>query len=154
MDKTLYFEDLQKGQQYATARHTVTGDEIRHFADLSGDHNLIHEDREAAVEAGFADTIAHGMLVLSLATGLRSETGFFARSVIAFLGIEGWKFGAPVVTGDQILCRWTIVEVRPSRSRTDRGVVRQQVEIVNQKGVVVQQGVFVTMMRKRPADTT
>ena len=93
----------------------VRQDDIDTFADLSGDHQWIHTDRERAErESPFGTTIAHGNLTLSMIDGFRldliSSTGFA-------LGVNyGWnkvRFPAPVPAGSR-------VRARPRSSRSTR----------------------------------
>ena len=70
---TTYLEDLAEGQKIESERRVVSAADIDAFCELSGDHNPLHTDDEHARAAGFAGRIAHGLLVLSIATGLRSE---------------------------------------------------------------------------------
>ena len=67
-------------------------------------------------------------------------------SCIAFLGVEDWQFKAPVFFNDTIHCRVTVAEIKPSKSKPDRGVLKLAFEIVNQDGKVCQTGVQVLMM--------
>ena len=70
---TTYLQDLAQGQKIESERRVVSAADIDAFCELSGDHNPLHTDDEHARAAGFAGRIAHGLLVLSIATGLRSE---------------------------------------------------------------------------------
>jgi 3-hydroxybutyryl-CoA dehydratase len=58
------YDDIQEGQVCEIERE-LTGADIDAFAKASGDHNPLHMDREFAREQGFADRIAHGMLLAS-----------------------------------------------------------------------------------------
>jgi acyl dehydratase len=86
-----------------------------------------------------------------VATGLLDRLGTFSGSAIAMLGIDGWKFTAPVFIGDTIHLELTIVSVRPSRSKPDRGVVERQFDLVNQRGEVVQSGRIDVLVRRDPS---
>ena len=84
------------------------------FSGLSGDYNPIHTDAEFAGKSHFKQRIAHGMLGLSILTGLGSRSGILDGSAIAFLGIEEWKFAGPILFGDTVHVRMTVIDVRPS----------------------------------------
>jgi acyl dehydratase len=73
----LYFEDFQVGQRFTTPARTVTEADIVHFAGVSGDYNPIHTDAEFTRSTPFGARIAHGLLVLSMLTGLRQRSGHF-----------------------------------------------------------------------------
>jgi acyl dehydratase len=144
----LYFEDFQVGQRFTTPARTVTEADIANFAGVSGDYNPIHTDAEFAKTTPFGERIAHGLLVLSMLTGLRQRSGHFEGTLIAWLEIRNYRFLKPVLIGDTVHGETEILEKRET-SRPDRGVLVQRVRVVNQRGEVVQEGEFVTMVKRR-----
>ncbi|MFC4624024.1 MaoC/PaaZ C-terminal domain-containing protein [Daeguia caeni] len=131
------FDDIQVGDEIISARITVTESHIVGFAGITGDFNPLHMDDEFARENGFGCRIAHGMLGHSLSTGLRSKIDDWA--ILAFLETRR-RFVGPILMGDTIHYRATVLETRPSQSKPDRGVVRVSMELVKQTGEVVQSG--------------
>lgn len=144
----LFFDDLSKGIAWETPRRTVSEADVVNFAGLSGDFNPIHTDAVHAADTPFGQRIAHGALVFSMVTGLRQRGGQFDGTLIAFLEVRSWKFKRPVFIGDTIHARSTVAEMRET-SRPERGIVVQKVEVFNQRGDTVQEGEFVTMLRRR-----
>jgi acyl dehydratase len=144
----MVLEDFAAGQETRTPARTVTEADVTAFAGLSGDYNPIHTDAEFAAATPFRQRIAHGVLGLAIVTGLGSRTGMLDGTAIAFLGIEDWKFSKPILLGDTVHVRMTVTEVRPS-SKPGSGVLKRKMELVNQRGEVVQSGVFVTLVRAR-----
>ena len=144
----LYFEDFQVGQRFTTPARTVTEADIVNFAGVSGDFNPIHTDAEFAKGTPFGERIAHGLLVLAMLTGLRQRTGHFEGTLIAWLEIRSYRFLKPVLIGDTVHGETEILEKRET-SRPDRGILVQRVRVLNQKGEVVQEGEFVTLVRRR-----
>jgi acyl dehydratase len=69
--------------------------------------------------------------------------------VIAFLGIREWNFRAPIRLGDTVRVREEVVDVRPSGSAPDRGVVTTRVELCNQDALVCQEGVWAMLFGRR-----
>jgi acyl dehydratase len=142
-----YLEDIQDGQAWETARRTVTEADIVNFCGISGDFNALHTDeRFIREETPFRERIAHGLLVLSMASGLKSDADDW--HVIAYLE-EQRRFVAPVYAGDTISARWRVESVRRSRSRPGTGIVTLQVEVVNQDDTVVQTGTDVLLVGAR-----
>lgn len=137
------------GATWTTAGRTVTEADVVAFAGISGDFNPIHTDHAFAATTDFGGPIAHGLLVLSMVTGLRMQSGLLTGTVIAFLGIDTWRFTAPVRFGDTIRAEIEVIEARASQ-KPDRGLVRQRIRVLNQRDELVQEGVFVTMMKRRP----
>ena len=146
----LYFEQFNVGDQFVTPSRTITETDVVNFAGLSGDYNPIHPDRVFCQDTPFGQPIAHGLLVLSVATGLVSRLGIFDGTAIALLGFEGWRFLKPVLFGDTVHVLVTILEKRQT-SHPERGVLKRRLELINQKGEVVQEGVINLMVRCRPA---
>lgn len=144
----LYFEDFQVGQRFTTPARTVTGADLVNFAGVSGDYNPIHTDAEFAKTTPFGQRIAHGLLVLSMLTGLRQRTGQFEGTLIAWLEIRSYRFLKPVFIGDTVHGETEILEKRET-SKPDRGLLVQRVRVLNQRGEVVQEGEFVTLVRRR-----
>ncbi len=144
----MYFEDFEVGATFSTAARTITESDVMTFAGLSGDFNPLHVDREFSKSSPFGEPIAHGLLVLAVASGLGIQTGIFSGTNLAFLGLEDWRFVGAVKFGDTIRMESTVLETRRT-SKRDRGVVRIGQEIKKQDGEVVQTGVFVSLMAAR-----
>jgi acyl dehydratase len=145
-----YLEDLQAGQSFVTAARTITEADVIAFAGLSGDFNPIHTDAESAKAGPYGQRVVFGLLGLAIATGLLDRIGVFSGSAIAMLGIADWTFTAPVFIGDTLHLELTILGVRPSRSKPDRGIVQRHFELRNQHGDVVQAGRIDVLVRRRP----
>ena len=146
----LFYEDLHVGQVFESVGRTVTDHDVMTFAGISGDFNQLHTDDEFAKKSTFGTRIAHGVLVLGIATGLTQRMGVFDGSAIALLGLE-WDFKGPVKINDTIHLRMTIDSMRESK-KGDRGIVVRDYEILNQRDEVVQTGKISVMIRKRPKD--
>ena len=137
------------GRRWVTQRRTITEADVVAFAGLSGDFNPLHVDETFAAAGPFGRRVVHGLLVLSIATGLRQQSGVFYGVVRAFAEMKSWTFKRPVFIGDTIAAVTTVVEARPT-SKPSQGVVEQRVDVVNQEGEIVQTGVFVTIIASRP----
>jgi len=145
----LFFEDLEVGQQFNSVGRTITNHDVLTFAGVSGDFNQLHTDDEFANKSPYKGRIAHGVLVMAIATGLTQRLGIFDGSALALLGLE-WKFKGPVMLNDTISFRMTIESLRET-SKGDNGIVVRRYEMLNQHGDVVQNGSITVMMRKRNA---
>ena len=145
----LYFEDFEVGREYVTRGRTVTESDTVAFAGLSGDFNPLHTDREYARETIFGERIAHGLLGLSIASGLMTQTVALDQTVMAFLGLT-WNFKGAIKFGDTITVRMRVAEKRET-SKPDRGILRWEVAVINQRGETVQQGEQTLMLKRRTA---
>jgi acyl dehydratase len=143
-----YFEELEEGTSFQSGAREVTDDDIRAFIRLTGDDNRVHHDDIFAREAGFKGHIAHGALIVSLATGLAWETGVLKDTTIAFRTIDDWKFTAPVYPGDRITLHGRVGERRPL-PRLGAGLVKFDLEVKNQDDQVVSSGSLSMLMRMR-----
>lgn len=142
-----YFEDFKPGELIPTPGKTVTEADVMAFAGISGDFNVLHMDREYAKSTQFGEPIAHGLLGLSIVSGMMHQTGVINGTIIAFLGLE-WRFTGPVKFGDTIRCEMRVLETKPSK-KSDRGVVRLDFRVINQRDEPVQEGVFNLLMKRR-----
>jgi acyl dehydratase len=118
------------------------------FAGISGDFNQLHTNDEFAKATPFGTRIAHGVLVLGIATGLTQRMGIFDGSAMALLGLE-WQFKGPVKINDTVRLKMTIAGLRESKTG-DRGIVVREYEVFNQRNETIQTGKITVMVRKRP----
>jgi acyl dehydratase len=127
--KPLSLAEVRAGAELEPLRKDpVTRDQLRAYADASGDHNPIHLDDHAAREQGLDGVIAHGMLSM----------GFLGQYAARLAGEEGFveelfvRFGRMVAPGDVLTCRGTVDEVTPAAD--GRGRVRVSLWAENELG--------------------
>lgn len=144
----LLFEELEVGQVFTSPSRTVTEADVVNFSGVSGDWNPLHSDAVFAATTAYGERIAHGVLILAMATGLRQRSGVFDGTLLAFLELRSWRFRRPVRIGDTITVTTTVSELRET-SKPDRGVVVQRVEVRDQHDEVVQDGDFVLLVRRK-----
>jgi acyl dehydratase len=144
----LYFEDFKVGMELVTPARTITAADITNFCCLTGDFNEVHANIEYAKTTPFGDVIAHGPMVYGIAGGLQYASGINDGTLLALLQIDKWQLKAPVMAGDTIHMRQTVVEKKPT-SKPDRGVVKLKREIVNQRGETVQEMETTILYRTR-----
>lgn len=144
----LYFEEFEVGQTITSAGRTVTEADVVAFAALSGDWNQMHTDAHFAAGHPFGQRVAHGLLLMSIASGLVMRLGFLEGTALAFREIGEWKFSRPVFLGDTIRVRATVAETRPM-PRLGGGLVNVKVEILNQDDEVVQRGTWGVLVKSR-----
>jgi acyl dehydratase len=142
----LYWDEFKLGDVFESAARTITEADIVAFASLSGDWNPLHTDAEFAKTTPFGQRIAHGLLGLSVASGLGQAQGIMEGTLLAFLGME-WSFKGPIFIGDTIRQRGTVIEKIESK-QAERGVMKWKVEILNQKNEVVQDGIRTVLLRR------
>ena len=73
-----------------------------------------------------------------------------AAASLASPGIDELRWARPVRPGDALSVRVTVLEVRPSRSKPDRGLLRSRIEVLDRDGAIVMTLVALNMLRRRP----
>ncbi|MGI9381469.1 MAG: MaoC/PaaZ C-terminal domain-containing protein [Methyloligellaceae bacterium] len=147
----LYWEEWEVDAEFVTPGRTITEADVVNFAGISGDYNPLHIDEEFCKNTQFGTRIAHGPLVYAIAAGLLFQLHLYDDTLIAFLGFDSLKFTKPVKLGDTIHARITVLEKRET-SKPDRGVMKRRLEVVNQDGDVVQEGIQAFLLKKKSAD--
>ncbi len=115
---TVRFEDLAVGDEAFSVSRVVTRDDVKRYADASGDQNPLHQDEDFARAVGFPGIIAHGMFTM----------GHLARSLTDWLGDPSRlkrlsvQFRAPVFMGETIVAEGRVKALDPSDP--DRGAGR------------------------------
>lgn len=143
-----YFEEYEVGDTVETAARTVTESDVMRFAALSGDYNQLHTDAEYASQTRFGERIAHGLLGLSIVSGLANRLGFGEGTVEAFTALD-WKFRGPIRFGDTIRAR---LEVRRKKemARLGGGFIVFDIVVLNQNDETVQKGSWTLLMKSAP----
>lgn len=145
----MYFEEFQPGQRVVSVGRTITESDVVTFAGLSGDYNQIHVDAEYSARGPFGQRVAHGLLVLSVASGLAVQTGILEGTVIAFREVNEWKFSRPVFLGDTIHVELEVKETK-AMPRLGGGAVTIEVAVKNQRAETAMKGVWIVLMAARP----
>ncbi|MEM2947402.1 MAG: MaoC/PaaZ C-terminal domain-containing protein, partial [Candidatus Bathyarchaeia archaeon] len=98
----------------------------------------LHTNAEYMKNSPFGQRIAHGMLTLSVASGLALRaTRMPPLEVLAFLGMDNVRFTAPVFIGDTIRVETEVIEARPSKSKPGAGILKFRNVVKNQRDEVV-----------------
>ena len=143
-----YFEEFNVGDKMTSQGRTITESDIVTFTGLSGDFNPIHIDAEFAKTAMFGERVAHGLLILSIASGLAWQLGFMAGTADAFLSLD-CKFAGPTKIGDTIKVSAEVAQKREMPG-SGGGMVIFNVEVKNQRDEVVQKGKWSVLVRGKP----
>jgi len=145
----MYFEEFEPGQHITSPGRTITESDIVAFAGLTGDYNQIHTDEEYSKKSGFGKRVAHGLLGLSIASGLAVRTGILEETVMAFREIDDWKFVKPIFIGDTIHVEMQVIETKALR-RLGGGSVVIELKVINQNDETVMKGIWNTLVVSKP----
>lgn len=145
----MYFEEFEAGQVIESAGRTITEADIVTFAGLSGDFNQIHTDAQYSKSSPFGQRVAHGLLGLSVASGLAVQTGVMEGTIMAFREISNWKFIKPVYIGDTIRVVLEVLETKAMR-RIGGGAIEISLDVRNQDDDTVMKGTWTALIASRP----
>ncbi|HEV8531144.1 MAG TPA: MaoC family dehydratase [Methylomirabilota bacterium] len=144
-----YWEDIKAGEVIELGSCTVTKEAMLAFA-REFDPQPFHTDEETAKRTIWGGLIASGWHTGSMLMRLFYD-GFLKDTVsLGSPGIDELKWNKPVRPGDRLSARMTILETTPSRSKPDRGIIRSQMEVLNQHGEVVMSTRGVNFFARRP----
>lgn len=145
----LYLEDFTVGQVIEFGRRTVTKDEMLEFS-RQFDPQPFHIDEAAAKDTIYGGLIASGWHTASIMMRLLVDGLLSKAASMGSPGVDELRWLRPVRPGDTLTARGIIKEVRPSRSKPDRGLIRSQYELTNQDGELVFTLKSMGMFARRP----
>ena len=141
-----YYEDARVGDECVTPSTTITEAQIMAYADISGDHTPIHVDEEYAKKSSFGTRVAHGLLGLAIADGLKTQADY--RFVPGMSLGWTWDFVAPIKIGDTLHVKFRVASMRTTK-KPGWGIVVLPSELINQREEVVQRGEHRLMIPRR-----
>lgn len=140
------FEEYRVGEVFESYGRTITEADIVNFTCLAGLKLPMFIDEEFSKKHSiFKTRVAPGLLTASIAAGMLED--ILGKYTLAALGLDRFKFTAPVKAGDTLHCRIT-VEEKKETSKGDRGVLTVRITMVNQTGAVPLEFWGSFMMRK------
>lgn len=146
-----YLEDFTVGQTFGSGRLRIDEEQIRRFAS-EFDPQPFHLDDQAARDTIFRGLAASGWHTAALTMRLLVESDFRPAGGIVGAGIDELRWPRPVRPGDELHVESEVLEVRPSKSRPEHGMIKVRTTTLNENGEAVQ--IFVgnlVVARKSPA---
>ena len=129
--QALYFDDFEPGQQFHSKGVTITESQILDFA-LLYDPQPFHIDLEAAEKGPFGGLIASGFQTLALTFRMFHQERVFSACGMGSPGFDELRWVRPVRPGDTLKVTAIVKEMRPSKSKPDRGTLIMDYEVTNQ----------------------
>ncbi len=149
-----FFDDFTVGAVEEFGQYTVSRDEIIAFG-RQFDPQPFHTDEELARQHAFGGLVASGWHTAGMCMRMAVEHYLGAGSgSLGSPGVDELRWHKPVRPGDTLTMRTQILEVTPSRSKPDRGVVRSRYELYNQRRELVMSLIAIGMFSRRPAPAT
>jgi acyl dehydratase len=143
-----YLEDFAVGQVFRSGRIRVEADRIKSFA-AEFDPQPFHLDPEAATHTFFRGLVASGWHTAALTMRLLADSELKPAGGIIGLGFEELRWPRPVRPGDELSLQTEVLEVRPSQSRPEQGLIKIRVTTLNQAGEAVLIQVGTLLVRRR-----
>src|SRR6476659_8278964 len=145
-----YLEEFEVGDVYKHwPAKTVTEADDHMFCLLTMNHHPLHINDVYAGQSQQGQNVVVGPLVYSLALGM--SVGDVSGKAIANLATEDLSHPAPVFHGDTLFCESEVLEVRPSQSKPDRGIVRVHTRVYKQDGTLVAEFKRLVLVPRRDA---
>ncbi|MDR6858507.1 MaoC family dehydratase [Variovorax guangxiensis] len=149
MNDLLYLDDLRVGDTFKTASHRLDADQVRFFA-MHFDPQPFHLDDAAARQSFFGGLAASGWHTAATTMRLLVTSGPpLANGIVGAGAKVEWK--APTRPGDVLRVESEVIEITPSSSRPDRGMVVMRSDTLNQRGEIVQTMTATLVVTRRPA---
>jgi acyl dehydratase len=145
-----YLDDFAVGQTFGSGRMRVDEDRIKTFA-AEFDPQPFHLDAEAARKSLFGGLAASGWHTAALTMRLLVESEIKPVGGIVGAGFDEFRWPRPVRPGDELRVESEVLEVRPSKSRPEQGIIKVRTTTLNQNGEAVQIFVGNLMVPRRPA---
>jgi acyl dehydratase len=145
--KERYFDDLKAGDRFTSEPLRMTEKELIEFAHKF-DPQMFHLSRRRAERSIFKGLIASGWHTAAMSMRLFVQTLNFAEGAIG-LGVDELRWPNAVRPRDVLMVETEILELRPSRSRPDHGIIRFRNVTTNQRGEVVQTMLASALVPKR-----
>lgn len=145
-----YYEDFKVGDRFVSGGMTMTEASIIDFA-RQWDPQPFHTDIEFARKWSFGGLIASGLHTMAVTLKLWLEQGVFRACSLGSPGIGEVQFPRPVRPADTLRVVTDIVELRPSASKSDRGIARIRQVTINQRGEQVMEQETTVFLKRRPA---
>ena len=132
-----YLEDFEPGQKFASGRLSVEAARIKSFA-MEFDPQPFHLDEDRARDSFFKGLAASGWHTAATTMRLLVASELKPAGGIIGAGFDEMRWPRPVRPGDELHVESEVLEVRPSKSRRDQGVIKVRTTTLNQSGEPVQ----------------
>jgi acyl dehydratase len=144
-----YFEDYAVGQKFTTGTVAVTAERIKSFA-REFDPQPFHTDEEAARHTFFGGLVASGWHTAAMTMRLFVESDITPMGGSIGAGGSDLSWPRPTRPGDVLHAESEVIEMRPSKSRPEIGIMKVKLTTYNQKNEVVQIAHPTMIVPRRP----
>ena len=146
-----YLEDFAVGQTFGSGRLRVDKEQIKAFA-AEFDPQPFHLDEDAARDTIFRGLAASGWHTAALTMRLLVESEIKPTGGVVGAGFDEFRWPRPVRPGDELHIESEVLEVRPSKSRSNQGLIKVRTTTLNQKDEAVQIQIANLIVPRRQAE--
>ena len=147
---TRYLDDFEVGEVFVADPVVLDEEEIISFAERY-DPQPFHTDPKAAKDSYYKGLIASGFQTTVVAFSQFARLGLIVESSMGGPGLDDVRWLVPVRPGDRLHTQIEVLEVRPSKSKPDRGVIRFAFRVDNQAGETVCTFSSVGILKRHPS---
>jgi acyl dehydratase len=146
VEKAYFFEDYKIGEEFVTKEFSITKEDIEKFAQLTYDINPLHLDEEYAKQAGYEGIISHGLLSVSICSGLAYQSGLFDRKVLGLVS-QTIKYKKPVYVGKKLRFCLKVINKREVSSKS--GLVNFETKLIDENGETLIAGEWTLLILRK-----
>ena len=147
-----YLEDFEPGHKFVSGRLSVEAERIKSFA-AEFDPQPFHLNEDSARDSFFNGLAASGWHTAAMTMRLLVESDFKPAGGIIGAGFDDMRWPRPVRPGDELHVESEVLEVRPSKSRPDQGLIKVRTTTLNQNNEPVQVFVGNLIVLRRPKNS-
>ncbi len=132
-----YWEDFEVGEEFETARRTISESDVLQFCNLTWfNMSLFFDEVYAREETMYGARVIPGPFIIPLAVGLFLKLGFYERTALSLLDIRNMRFHNSLNVGETMQVKVTILEKRETK-KSDRGLLIPQFEVSKHDGTPI-----------------
>ena len=144
-----YWEDFKEGEEFETARRTITESDVLQFCNLTWfNMSMFFDEVYAREETVFKSRVVPGPFIIPLAVGLFLKLGLYERTAISLLDIRNMKFHTSLKIGETMQVDVTILEKRETK-KLDRGLLIPQFAVKKHDGTPVMTFEMVHLLKRK-----
>jgi 3-hydroxybutyryl-CoA dehydratase len=144
-----YWEDFKVGEEFETARRTISESDLLQFCNLTWfNMSLFFDEVYAREETIYGARVVPGPFIIPLAVGLFLKLGFYERTALSLLDIRNMRFHNSLHVGETMQVKVTILEKRETK-KSDRGLLIPQFEVSKHDGTPIMSFEMLHLLKRK-----
>lgn len=145
--KAYFFEDYKIGEEFTIGEFVITAQDIQKFAELTYDNNPLHLDKIYAQKSGYKNVISHGLLGVSLCSGMAYKSGLFDKKVLGLIS-QTMKYKKPIYINEQLSFTLKVINKKDIPNSMG-GLVTLNTKLTDKNGNILILGEWNILIMKR-----